>query len=52
MDNYKKQYFFLFNQITDALQALEARNYGQAEQLLKQAQIDAEELCMEPQETE
>ena len=52
MDNYKKQYFYLFNKITDVLQALEERNYGQAEQLLKQAQISAEEMCMDFQETE
>ena len=40
---YKKLYLFLFNQITDALDALDAQNYGQAGEILRSAQQQAEE---------
>ncbi len=42
-DEYKKAYLTLFNAATDALAALQARNYGQAEDLLRQGQTRAEE---------
>ena len=32
---YQEMYTHLFNAVTDALAALEAHNYGQAEQLLR-----------------
>lgn len=40
---FKKMYFTLFNRITDALQAMEMQNYGQAENILHRAQQEAEE---------
>ena len=45
--NYKKMYFGLFNEISKALEAMEQANYGQAAEILKQAQIDGEEAYME-----
>lgn len=42
-DEYEKAYLTLFNAVTDALAALQARNYGQAEDLLRQGQAQAEE---------
>ena len=42
-DEYKKAYLTLFNAVTDALAALEMRNYGVAESTLQQAQVQAEE---------
>ena len=41
---YKKLYFKLFNSISDAIQQIKSRNYGKAEDILKKAQIDSEEL--------
>lgn len=38
---YKKMYFLLFNAITDALRT---NDFEKAEIILKQAQIDAEEI--------
>lgn len=40
---YRKLYYALFNDVTDALSALEAKKYEQAARLLRQAQRDAEE---------
>ena len=40
---YQTLYFHLFNQITDALQAIDAQNYGAAKDILIRAQQDAEE---------
>lgn len=45
---YKKMYYQLFNAITDALDALAQKNYGQAEELLKAAQQASEEFYLEP----
>ena len=42
--NYQRGYLLLFNRITDALEALEAQNFGAAGEILRQAQIDGEEL--------
>lgn len=36
---YQEMYTHLFNAMTDALEALAAHNYGQAETLLRQAQL-------------
>ena len=44
MDVYQKGYYTLFNSITDAVNALEAQNYGQAKALLVAAQQESEEL--------
>jgi len=43
MVNYQKLYTLLFNAATDALEAMEQQNYGQARRILCCAQIAAEE---------
>ena len=43
MPDHKTMYLHLFNQITDAIAALDALNVGQAQEILKRAQIEAEE---------
>ncbi len=40
-------YYRLFNAITDAIRDIQAQNYGQALDLLKLAQADAEKLYMQ-----
>ena len=45
---YKKMYFTLFNQITDAIEALESQNYGLAEEILRRAQQQANKKTLEP----
>ena len=40
---FKKMYLTLCNQITDAVEALEAQNYRLAEEILCRAQQQAEE---------
>lgn len=47
MKVYEKMYYHLFNAITDALGELERCNYGSAEELLKKAQQEGEELYLE-----
>ena len=47
MDTYKVMYLQLFNAVTDCLEALTAQNFGQAKEILIQAQQDAEEYYME-----
>lgn len=44
---YQKAYYLLFNAITDALEALEQQNFGQAKQELIAAQQRAEEIFLE-----
>jgi len=46
MLNYKKMYFGLFNEISKAIQAIEQHNYGQAAEILKQAQIEGEDTYL------
>ena len=41
---YRKMYYALFNAVTDALEAMEQQNYGQARALLIAAQQQSEEL--------
>ena len=48
---YQEMYTHLFNAMTDALEALAAHNYGQAEILLRQAQLWAEERYLEEEPT-
>lgn len=43
MQDYQPLYTHLFNAITDALEALTARNYGTAEEILEKAQQWTEE---------
>ena len=51
--DYKQLYFGLFNDISDAIAAIDKMNYGTARQLLVEAQIRAEERYMdEPMEEE
>ena len=47
---YKKMYFHLFNSITDALAALERQNFGAAAEILRQAQIDSEEIYLDAED--
>ena len=47
MTDYKTMYLHLFNRVTDAVNALEAMNFGQAKALLVCAQQEAEERYLE-----
>ncbi|MGE4275826.1 MAG: hypothetical protein AB7E30_01465 [Lawsonibacter sp.] len=47
MELYRKLYFTLFNGVTDALEALEIKNYGLAQDILQKAQQNAEEQFLE-----
>ena len=49
---YRKMYYTLFNAITDALNAMEQQNYGQARALLVAAQQQSEEIFMDSDEDE
>lgn len=44
MDEYKRPYLRLWAGISEALSALEKRNYGMAEEILLNAQQAAEEI--------
>ena len=44
MPDYKALYFKVFAAMADAIEELEAQNYGKASQILISAQQDAEEL--------
>ena len=46
-DEYKKSYLLLFNAVTDALEAMEEHNYGEAELILKVGQSAAEEVFLQ-----
>lgn len=48
--DYQKLYTTMFNAVTDALEELEALNIGKARELLKTAQIAAEEQYLEADE--
>lgn len=50
MVDYQKLYTKLFNAITDALDALEQLNVGQARDILRQAQQEAEEEYLSAEE--
>ena len=45
--NYQELYFKLFSAAADAVEAIEAMNFGQAKEVLIAAQQEAEEQCME-----
>ena len=47
MTDYKKEYHIVFNAMTDALEEMEKLNFGAAKEILKQAQIDAEEAYLQ-----
>ena len=50
MLRYKKLYFMLFNFVTDGINALENFDGVKALQILKQTQIDCEEMYISSQE--
>ena len=50
MPDYQKMYTTMFNAAPDALNALERLNIGQAEELLRRAQIDAEKTYLGDEE--
>jgi len=50
MVNYQKLYTLMFNAATDAIRAMEQQNYGVAMDLLKNAQITAEETYLDENE--
>jgi len=50
MQIYQKMYLLLFNAVTDALSSMEQQNFGQAAQLLKNAQADCEELFLDAED--
>ena len=47
---YQKLYYFVFNEITDALEEMENQNFGKAKDILQTAQQKAEELYLEQEE--
>lgn len=47
MPDYEKLYFQLFAAMADAVEAIEAANYGQAKEVLISAQQRAEEQYMD-----
>ena len=49
MTDYQKMYTTLFNAVTDALEKMEAQNYGDAKALLIAAQQKAEEIYITAQ---
>lgn len=50
MTDYKRLYIFLFNKITDAIEMLEFREFSAAKELLKNAQIETEEMYLQQEE--
>lgn len=46
MPEYEKMYYELFNGLTDAIAELEKHNYDNAAEIMKAAQIAAEEIFM------
>ena len=47
MEVYQKMYYLLFNAITDALEQLDAQNYGEAKETLISAQQKAEAIYID-----
>ena len=47
MPDYEQLYFQLFAAAADAVEAIEALNFGQARDILVSAQQRAEEQCMD-----
>ena len=50
MNIYKKMYYLLFNAMSDACQSIEEQNYGKAKDILRNAQLKAEELYLEQED--
>ena len=51
-DTAQKMYLHLFNKVTDALTAMEKCNYGEAADLLRDAQAEAEEIYLDGESSE
>lgn len=47
MADYRELYFTLFRALSKAIEELECHNYGNAEKMLKQAQLHTEEQYIE-----
>lgn len=47
MPDYKEMYFIIFNAVTDALEAIQKSNIGEATELLCRAQQKTESLYIE-----
>ena len=47
MRSYKKMYLYLFNAISEAVAELEQGNTAAAENLLKEAQAESEDMLIE-----
>ena len=47
MADYRKLYTLLFNKITDALQALKEEKIGLAAEILRDAQVRAEDMYID-----
>ena len=52
MVDYQRLYTMVFNGITDALRQLDEQNYGNVRLILKNTQIDAEQLYLIQEEAE
>jgi hypothetical protein len=50
MMNYEAMYKILFNAATDAINNIKQQNFGLAVELLKKAQLDAEEIYIKVNE--
>ena len=50
MPDYKTMYLHLFNRVSDAVNALEAMNLGQAKEIQIHAQQESEELYVDASE--
>ena len=50
MPNYQKMYTTLFNAMTDAIENIEKLNFGEAKELLIQAQQKTEELYIDAED--
>lgn len=48
--SYKELYYHLFNALTDAIDAVQRRDYGTAEALLIRAQQETEEEYLQAEE--
>lgn len=47
---YKKMYLHLFNAVTDALAQMARQNFGAAAEILRQAQIDSEDIYLDAED--
>lgn len=50
--DYQRLYTLLFNSITDAIEALQAQNFGAAQEILVKAQQQAEDIYLEETDCE